>query len=229
MSHPRIKEMGFTLFELLVVVVIVGILALASVAYVQDRHSSAVRGIVDELEGQLVAAQTKSQLTLGDVVIHTEGTWTGVGDGGTMVLVSSSNAIPFTAAAGHSSEAFRSHYLDRQRDHVEAGVGTGREWYIAALGGAPSLHTVSPCKDAPFISAFNTPLFTGAVNETITINGNSKRFTTGFFIAVVGLRADAGGAHTYPGAPIAVLVVPSNGTGVYKFYKGPDELSWRRM
>ena len=226
MKHPPDPQKGYSLIELLVVLAIVGILAVAGISMMQNRQSGSVRDVMDELEGALTAAQVNSQVRLGDVDISTSGTWMGTG----------ANALYLTYndATGKTSEAFRSHFAEAQRSHMQAGIDTGAlGWYTTALGAVPGLKTVAPGNAEPFLTALGNPLFSGATlptppppnPPTVSVNGNNKRFTKGFYIAVVGLR----GTGTYVGAPVGLLVVPNNGTGVCKFYKGPAETTWRRM
>lgn len=218
MSHPSFREKGYSLVELLVVLAIVAILAIASVTMIGDRPGAAVREVADELEGVLTAAQTRSNLTLGDVTLFTDGTWTGTGN--------NALRLSYQDAAGMTSEAFRSHFSEFKRDHMHAGVDwQGNGWYTSALGAAPALNSIAPGNVEPFLTALANPMFKGSPKTDISVNGNSKRFTTGFFIAVVGLRD----GKAIVGGPVAVLVVPMNGTGVYKFYKGSNELTWRRI
>ncbi len=218
MKHPPNPQKGYSLIELLVVLAIVAILAIVGITMIQNRQSGSVREVMDELEGVLTDAQVTSQVRLGDVDIATDGTWMGTG----------ANALflTYNDATGKTSEAFRSHFAEAQRSHMQAGIETpGLNWYNTALGAVPGLASVAPGNAEPFVTALGNPLFTGATNKTVSVNGTNKRFTRGFYIAVVGLR----GNRTYVGAPVGLIVVPNNGTGVYKFYKGPDETTWRRL
>ena len=76
MSTPR-RHMasGYSLVELLVVLAIVGILAIAGVTMIGNRQSGAVRGLLDELEGALTNARQAAVATGRDVEIVTGGTW----------------------------------------------------------------------------------------------------------------------------------------------------------
>lgn len=180
---------------------------------------------MDELEGALTAAQANTQVRLGDVSITTKGTWTGTG----------ANALFFSYqdATGMTSEAFRSHFAEAHRSHQLAGIASDVATYTTAMGGVAKLDTVVPGNAEPFLTALisdPTPindhrLFSGVLNTSVTINGNTKRFNRGFHVVVVGLRSGS----SYAGAPVGILVVPTNGTGIYKFFKGTNETSWRRL
>ena len=226
MKHPPNPQKGYSLIELLVVLAIVAVLTIVGITMIQNRQSGSVREVMDELEGVLTNAQVTSQVRLGDVDIVTSGTWMGTG-ANTLFLT-------YNDSTGKTSEAFRSHFAEAQRSHMQAGIETvGLGWYNTALGAVPGLVSVAPGNAEPFLTALGNPLFSGATlptppppnPPTVSVNGTNKRFTRGFYIAVVGLR----GNRTYEGAPVGLLVVPNNGTGVYKFYKGPAETTWRRM
>lgn len=66
---------GYSLIELLVVLAIVGILAIAGVTMIGNRQSGAVRGLLDEVEGALSNAHQTAVATGRDVEIVTWGTW----------------------------------------------------------------------------------------------------------------------------------------------------------
>ncbi|HNX95977.1 MAG TPA: type II secretion system protein, partial [Holophaga sp.] len=60
---------GFSLIELLVVLAILGILSMVGLSMLGDRKGSAVRGVMDEIEGVLMAAQRNAASTGTDVTL----------------------------------------------------------------------------------------------------------------------------------------------------------------
>ncbi|WP_306589861.1 prepilin-type N-terminal cleavage/methylation domain-containing protein [Geothrix sp. 21YS21S-4] len=219
--HPS-RASGYSLIELLAVMAIVAILAIAAVTTIGNRPGSAVRSVMDELEGVLVAAHKRTTSTLADVTLTTNGVW---GNTTTPALLS------FNGAADLSGETFR--YVRGSRDYDYAGVDCGNGWANDAVA---SLRTVVPTNADPFRDALTRALFTGSLNPplpdptkpTVTsfvVNGYSKRFNQGFYIAVVGMR----NGFPITSGPVGVIVVPGGGNSIYKFYRSNSAESWRRL
>lgn len=236
MVSPPWSARGYSLVELMLVLFIVGVLTIVGLHYISGRQPGGVRSILDELEGALMNAQKATIVTSRDVYISTAGDWLDA----SMIM----DARPFkstvaspplagdltpgddTKRQGPSSECFRSHYLGN-RDHNAAGVATSAHeaWYATARGAAPDLAGVVPISAQPdFVAALGNRLFTGGANNVV-VNGLTKRFETGFSVVVVGLA----GGNPMPNGPVGIIVVPANGSSVYKFYKAEGESTWRRL
>ncbi len=220
MALPPQREKGFTLVELLVVLTIVGILAGVAIFSLGDNRGGAVRGVLDDLEGVVLAAQRNAVATGTNVNLTASGVWT---DGSFRIDGRRFDPANFPARLGSESEVFTSRFVDRQRDHRFAGVVRDAD-YITALGTAPSLAAVPPGNAEPFLSALGNNLCAGP-ETTITVNGTTKRFNTGFCIFVAGMT-DSG---VLAGGPVGVIVVPGNTANVFKFYKRAGETQWRRL
>jgi len=244
MARPAGGVRGYTLFELLVVLIIVGILAVGAVTTIGNKRSGSVRSLLDEVEGTLVGAQQGTGVGLTNVTLLADGTWTSASnrlylDGrpfdpkypATDFLVAANVWDP-TKRIGSLADRFISRYTMNARDHLYAGVITtdseqttalgGRTWLAADafVAGLPaSLKT--PLTDA--LSSTNR-LFKGAQN-TVEINSQTRRFTTGFHVCIVGLA----GGFPYPKGSMGVLVVPANSATIYKFYIREGETTWRRQ
>lgn len=223
---------GYSLTEMLVVLAIIGILAIVGVSTLGDRKSNAVRTVMDEVEGVLQGAQQTCAVSAVDIPLSAYGTWTSSGspltlDGrrisGTSYPADATAGMN-TARIGATSEVFVSRFTS-SRSHMSAAVVSDPSWISNALGGAPNLATVPPCDSEPFKSALANPLFANGSPNMIRINGMTKRFEAGFYVAVVGL------AEGYPSSDSAVgyLVVPANSSTVYRFYKPANSTTWLRQ
>ncbi|HJV89961.1 MAG TPA: type II secretion system protein [Holophagaceae bacterium] len=212
--RTRSRHSGYTLVELLVVLAIVGILAVAAGAYLtMPRQKPAVQNALAEMEGLINEAHRYSGATLGNVVVESTGSWGSgfklsyrqVGAGQPDV-----NTMTFTAFADRAFAGV---------DTADTGVSTavGSETLATALSATPDLL-------AEVGTALSKNLAAGG-GGGVQINANNKQFMTPFCIPVVGLRE----GNTYPGAPAGYLVV--NGSRIYKFYKsGPGAQNpWRRL
>jgi len=213
-SHP-IRSLGFSLIELLVVLAIVAILAVVSVTTIGNRPASGVRAVMDEIEGVLSAAHKRTTSAPGDVALSTNGVW-----GSTI----NPATLTFTGANA-PGDSFQ--YVRGSREYDYAGIACGTTWADSAI---TSLKAVKPTDADPFLDALTRPLFTGAANPSIggvpfAVNGYSKRFSQGFYVAIVGMRD----GNPVTGGPVGVLVVPGGGNSIYKFYRSNSTETWRRL
>ena len=211
---------GFSLIELLVVLAILGVLSMVGLSMLGDRKGNAVRGVMDEVEGVLLAAQRNSMATGADVLIEAKGTWT---DGSLTIDGRRTSTTSSTTRTGSESEVFKSGYLKGRADHRYAGI-VDTAGYGTALGSGSSLVDVSPGSEEPFRAALGNNLCSAA-GQTVTVSGLSKRFTKGFCIYITGLRD----GNPVIGGPVGVIVVPANTSGVYKFYRREGQTNWRRL
>lgn len=231
------RSRGFSLIELLVVLAIVGILSIVGVVMIGDRKGSSVRSVMNEIEGVISAAQKATTITTRDIHLTTAGSWSAgtlVMDGRPLVIPTSipltwptpADCVPdgdATKRIGSNSEVFRVNL--KSRDHMSAGVDVSNANYATALGTCPALETVSPINSqADLVQAMRNPIFVSAQKD-IVINGQTKRFMTGFCVVVVGLSSGQAVAN----GPIGVLVVPANSASIYKFYRADQSNVWRKQ
>lgn len=233
MSRRAYRARGYSLIELLVVLAIITILAIASVSFLGDRKGAAVRGVMDEVTGVLLNAQKSAVSSGKSITVAVNGTWTSTSaasltTSGSFIMdprpydptVASPNPYS-TARIGAVADIYSSKYVRGERGHAQAGIATSdtENDYAVALASIPPFST-----DANFLAAFNTKLCSGGQNN-VTVDGITKRFTTGFCIVVVAWR----GGVLDPAGPVGVLVVPQNSATVYRFYRSLSDNTWRRI
>lgn len=254
MSNPRrYLAFGYSLVELLVVLAIVGILAIAGVTMVGNRQTGAVRGLLDELEGALTNAHQAAVATGRDVAIVTWGTW----DGGTLRLAhgnalqtdvqiqTAANdllaSLPHVDVLG-ATVAVPFRYLPRDTVHAQARVVTlgSAQWINVMQATAAGTTNEDLNGVVPFTTVMTGVLVDGptrnlfqlelsAALQRNVISGASKRFTTTFMIPVVGTTSSGG---ALPGGPMGMIVVLANGATIYKFYNPgarDSDGKWRRL
>lgn len=214
--RTRSRQSGYSFIELMVVLAIVGILAVAGNYITAPRQKPAVQNLLAEVEGILFDAHKYADGTLGNVVIESTGAWNPNGAGFKLSFRQMGPAT--TDVNSLTSGAFPARRF-AGIDSTGAGVNTavGTETLASALAATPTLA-------AELGSALGNNLTAGGVGS-VQINAFNKQFLTSFCIPVVGLRDGA----TYAGAPAGYVVV--NGNRIYKFYKsGPGTQNpWRRL
>lgn len=225
MRRHRGPSSGFSFIELMVVVGIIGALSVAGYMYMVDNRAPAVKSLLDEIEGVLSAAQRNTMSGTGDVVLISQGTWKGTTEESALFIdgrrfdpTKSGTVFDRNRRIGSQSEFLRASYATDRR-HQLAGIDTsgGGDFATAIAGSMP---TLSP----EMMSVLGTPFCTGGDNQ-VTVNGYTKRFTNGFYIAVIGLR----NGSPLPNGPVGLIVVPTNSAGIYKYFKGDGDSTWRRL
>ena len=238
MDVPTRQSRGYSLIELLVVLVIVGVLSIVGVVMLGNKPSGSVRTVMDELEGTLSAAQKLSVATGRDVMVATTGEWSATnpmrlayGDatlGSALVLSNGQTASETFRVAVNAGGGL-------QREHMYAGVVTvtNKAWWNSAASGSTAINSIDPFHTtAGFVGILTDAnnLFQG--NPTVgsaRISGADKRFVTTFWIGVVGLS----NGQPLSGGPMGVLVVQAKGAQIYKFYnpgiRNGGDGTWRRI
>ena len=249
---PRPGLSGYSLIEVLVVVVIVGILAVVGVTMLGNRGGNSVRVVLDQLEGAIMDAHKYAASTGKDVAIVTWGPYNVTSTVPTMYMArgltsiaanyaTSIQTVVTTPPASPTSAQQTVGTLfapSRTREYMNAGVVVnGTNWWAIAMQANSAgktnanITTVVPFSTDAGFQAANTAannLFQNNLNS-VTISGANKRFNNSFIIQVV--TASSGGFAVAGGA-MGLIVVLNNGATVYKFYNSGvnnGDGQWRRI
>ena len=204
---------GFSMIELLVVVVIIGILAAVSGVWYGASQPSAVKGTVTTIYGLLSEARTTARSTGRNVTL------TSSGAGATLTLTFPAQGDVIPAPAGQALVTW-----------MLAGSGTNANKYSAGPNPDPLAGNVAAIKALFSNGAASLPaanrLFTGATNTTLSFD-STGRASQDFYVFVAGLR----NGTSYNSAPVGLILV-SRANGVHAFYK-PNAASnatpWQRL
>lgn len=231
MDHPPQSSRGYSLIELLVVLSVVGILAVAGAFYMGGRRTSGVKAMLDELEGTVMAAHKLAVTTGRDITLVSKGGW--------------SKEAPLNLTYGDTTRTPEQILADIARqpgsfslrpdliNHTVAGVVAGdSSWWTEAGQGNEDILAVEPFKSQDgfkgVVDGTAASLFKGSSISTVDISGTNKRFNQTFWIKVVSLR----NGTPEIGGPMGLLLVQQNTATVFKFYtpgvRGGDK-TWRRI
>jgi len=250
MSTPRRHALsGYSMIELLVVLAIVGILAIAGVSMIGNRQSGAVRGLLDEMEGALTNAHQAAVATGRDVAIVTWGTWSAApplvmahGDAtqtDAQIQTAANDllaSLPHLDVLGQTvAVPFRFQANDTIKSRAAIVTLGSAQWIqvmqASANGTNEDINGVAPFLAGPMTGVMldaNDLFLFSPLNRSV-ISGANKRFNSTFIIPVVG-TTPSGGA--LPGGPMGLIVVLANGGTIYKFYNPgarDSDGKWRRL
>ena len=239
MASSMLLSRGYSLVELLIVLVVAGILALVGVVMLGNRHTGATRAVMDELEGTLSGAHRLAGAMGRDVLVVTKGEWGGTAPMRMAYGDAAKGSATLLADGAAASEAFHVAVTANGsllREHMSAGVVTQSHanWWTAATDGLTDLASVAPFSDATTgfqgLLADGNNLFAGGDGVgAMLISGTSLRFTSSRWVKVVSLS----NGEPVKGGPVGVLVMKSAGGQVYRFYNpgrlGGADGSWRRL
>jgi len=250
---PSRLSLGFSTLELLLVLALVAILAVAGVGAWSQPSGVAVRSLLDEAEGALGNAHRAAVASGRDVAIVTWGAWDAtapmtlahgdafltdpqITDGAARWLGGQAPDPALGDLGSTVGVPFHARIADAVHSRAQVVPLSSPAWTTAASPTGSGAQNQDLASVTPFASPGSSTglmtglvdddsalLFTGAVNRVL-ISGSSHRFLVSFVVPIVG----QGGA----GAPMGLVVVLANGGSVYKFYnpgvlKGDGQ--WRRL
>ena len=213
---------GFSLLELLLVVVIIGILAVAGGTMSGAAQPAAVKGTLNSLYGILVEARTVARSTGRTVTLTTSGHQE------TMQL-----SFPSQGDGAPAPAALTTWLRTSGGTSVSQYSGVDNENWPIYTQAAPNLDpltgaetTIAALFTGGVLPGSSAKLFTGSTNTSLSFDATG-RANRDFYVYVGGMRNGA----SYPSAPVGLVLV-TRASGVHAFYKpnaGDKNVPWQRL
>ena len=215
---------GFSLLELLLVVVIIGILAVAGGTMSGATQPAAVKGTLNSLYGILVEARTVARSTGRTVTLTTSGhqetlqiTFPSQGD---VTPVPANQALTTWLRTAGGTSASQYSGVDNVNWPIYTQATPNPDPLKGEDDAIKALFTLGKLPGA------SGKLFTGSLNTSMSFDATG-RANQDFFVYVGGMRNQA----SYPSAPVGLVLV-TRANGVHAFYKpnaGDSTVPWQRL
>lgn len=219
------KSYGFSLIEMLVVMVIIGILAVVAGNWYGAEQPVAVKGTVSSVYAILSEARTVARSYGRTVTLTTTGHQATL----TLSFPSQGDVTPVPAAPVLTTWVKAANGVSANR---YAGIDTGGSWpiYAQAAPNPDPLTGGEPAISALFTGGLNPgssgKLFTGSTNTSLSFDSQGRP-SQDFYVFVGGIRNGA----SYRSAPVG-LVLATRANGIHAFYKpnaSDANVPWQRL
>jgi prepilin-type N-terminal cleavage/methylation domain-containing protein len=215
---------GFSLLELMVVLVIVGIVAAATGAWYSPSQAASVKGTLNSLVGVFSDARSTARATGRTVTLKTTGTQ------GTLTISFPTQGDVIPAPANQAFTTWERMAAGKDATHYSGIDNAGWPVYAqtapnpdALAGGVPAIRSLFTNNTPPGATG---NVFQGTTHPIIFFD-SSGRPNGDFYVYVGGMRNGAG----YASAPVGLLIV-TRANGIHAFYKanaGDATSAWQRL
>ena len=225
---PKHKNGGYSLIEVLVVLVIAGILSVVYATYRHDNYSPAVRGAMNIIYGTLVDARTMARGSGKQIVFGATGT------GSNVVLTYTTTMTGPTVWGSVTQQAATAQYAFASDPSVARFCMVDLDGTTAAGSAALSnlqtkLQSLSVNGTAAFgstawsLSIFNPANYGASTTTPFWFNGNGTANTDGFVMVVPAANGTA-----LANGPVGIILVSASGN-IYRYYRSNSGSAWVRQ
>ena len=227
---PQRRNGGYSLIEVLVVLVIAGVLSVAYATYRQDNYSPAVRGAMNGIFSALQDARTMARGTGKSVIFGASGT----GSSATLTYTARLTGLITDTTTNVTQQASTGTYVHASDPSVARycmvdldGSSTAGSAAIGSLSSKLSSLTVNGTttfgSTAFSRSIFNPANYTSTTTTPFWFNGNGTANTDAYVVVVPAVNGTA-----RSDGPVGVILVSASGN-IYRYYRSNSTSPWVRL